>query len=61
MAKKKSKKIDIVKISSVENTLRQMPRFNAYASGHGAFQNKGKYPTRSQRKANLRKELSKYD
>lgn len=62
MAKKKSKKkISVMKVSSVENTLRQMPRYNAYAGGYGAFQNKEKHPNRSQRKAALKKELRNYD
>lgn len=56
----KKKKINVMHISSVENTLRKMPKYNPYASGHGAHQNKGKYPNRSQRKAATRKETGLY-
>lgn len=42
--------------SSVENTLAQMPRYNAYACGHGEHQTKRK-PNRAKQKENLRKEI----
>lgn len=54
---RKKEKIPVVKISSVENTLRQMPKYNAFASGHGEHQDKIKHPNRAQRKASLEKEL----
>ena len=42
--------------SSVENTLAQMPRYNAYACGHGEHQTKRK-PNRAKQKENIRKEI----
>lgn len=42
--------------SSVENTLAQMPRYNAYACEHGEHQTKRK-PNRAKQKENLRKEI----
>ena len=42
--------------SSVENTLAQMPQYNAYACGHGEHQTKRK-PNRAKQKENLRKEI----
>lgn len=42
--------------SSIENTLAQMPRYNAYACGYGEYKSKKK-PNRAKRKEELRKEL----
>ena len=42
--------------SSVKNTLAQMPRYNAYACGHGEHQTKRK-PNRAKQKENLRREI----
>lgn len=42
--------------SSIENTLAQMPRYNAYACGYGKHKSKKK-PNRAKRKEELRKEL----
>lgn len=45
--------------SSIENTLAQMPRYNAYACGYGKHKSKKK-PNRAKRKEELRKELNNY-
>ena len=52
---KKKKKIAVLKISSIENTLRQMPHYNPYQTGHGAHGTKGY--NRRKNKEQLRKEL----
>lgn len=45
--------------SSIENTLAQMPRYNAYACWYGEYKSKKK-PNRAKRKEELRKELKNY-
>lgn len=45
--------------SSIENTLAQMPRYNAYACVYGKHKSKKK-PNRAKRKEELRKELKNY-
>ena len=45
--------------SSVENTLAKMPRYDAYACGHGEHKSKKK-PNRAKQKEELRKELKDY-
>ena len=45
--------------SIIENTLAQMPRYNAYACGYGEHKSKKK-PNRAKRKEELRKELKNY-
>lgn len=45
--------------SSIENTLAQVPCYNAYACGYGEHKSKKK-PNRAKRKEELRKELKNY-
>ena len=45
--------------SSIENTLAQMPRYNAYACGHGEHESK-KRPNRAKQKEQFRKEIRDY-
>ena len=51
----KRKKNVVLHISSVENTLRQMPKYNPYQVGHGSHGDKGY--NRRKNKEQLRKEL----
>lgn len=55
MSKKKMKPIKVFYMSAEENTLRQMPKYNPYACGHGPHGNKGY--KRSQEKRKFRKEI----
>lgn len=56
MAKrKKSGKNTVLRISAVENTLRQMPHYNPYQTGHGIHGDK-KY-NRRKNKEQFKKEL----
>lgn len=52
---KKKKNTSVLRISSVENTLRQMPHYNAYQGGYGAHGSK-KY-NRRKNKEQFRKEM----
>lgn len=55
----KRKKIPVIHISGVENTLRQMPKYNAFATGYGTHKDK-KHPNRNQRKKADRAEIARY-
>ena len=48
------KKETIHVFSAMEHTLQQMPKYNPHAVGHGIIRS-GKYKTRQQRKAEVRK------
>ena len=56
---KKQKKISDIHVSGIDNTLRQMPKYNAFATGHGIHKSK-KYPNRATRKKTDRAEIRKY-
>lgn len=60
MSRKKKNKVNVCHISSVENTLRQMPRYNAFQGGYGAWDKNGKHPKRHQIKAKDRKTFRNY-
>lgn len=48
---------DIIKITtSIDQTLAEKERFNPYQTGHGFYKNK-KYPSRTEEKEKLRKEI----
>ena len=55
MGKRKQKPIKVFYMSAEENTLRQMPKYNPYACGHGAHGHKGY--NRRQEKRKFRKDL----
>ena len=52
-------KKSVYHMSSVENTLHQMPKYNAFAGGYGFHKSK-KHPSRNQRKAKDRKTFKEY-
>ena len=52
---KKKKNISVLRISSVENTLRQMPKYNPYQVGHGSHGDKAY--NRRKNKEQFRKEM----
>lgn len=57
----KKKKETIHIMSSVENTLHNMEKFNPYQCGHGFYEDKeGKRAKRSRRKAKERKEINSF-
>lgn len=60
MSKKKKNVETVYHVSSVENTLRNMPKFNAFAGGYGAYSKNEKHPSRHQRKAKDRKLFKNY-
>lgn len=43
-------------LSSIEVTRMKMPKYNAYAIGHGAFRNKKKYTRKVKHKNRAREE-----
>ena len=57
---KKKKTIKVMHVSSVENTLRQMPKYNGFATGHGVHKTP-KHPSRAKRKHDFRKQISSFD
>lgn len=52
---KRKKNISVLHISSVENTLRQMPKYNPYQVGHGSHGDRAY--NRRKYKEQLRKEI----
>ena len=48
------KKETIHVFSALEHTIQKMPKYNAHAVGHGIHRS-AKYPTRQQRKAEVRR------
>ncbi len=57
-----SKEKKVIKVmGSIENTLRNMPKYNAYQCGVGEMEPKsGKHAKRARRKSALRKEIKNY-
>ena len=56
----KKKKYSVYTVTSTENTLRQMPRYNGFAVGHGAHKS-ARHPGRAERKARDRREIREQD